>query len=434
MCIGAILIAIFGAIGEPAHNLNQLLALLRRRQFIIWMVCTGIVVIAIIAVAKLSKYLRPWAKHHPRMRFFRGMAYGAVSGILSAHTLLVAKSAVELVVRTIAGENQFTRWEFWVIIIGLVGFGLSQLFYMHRGLKLCSTSVLYPFMFCVYNIVAIIDGLIYFNQLDRLSLSHSLLVSYLSTLPAHKANRRKIALGTVILLLGVFALSWRLNSDPVSRQPVSQNPLTPGLGIIDDERTDKDGSVTPNHDEESALLDKESPNPNCELRTPLSTNSHILNITRLRRKGMTESEEIWRELEDDSPSPMTPFTQHRRSSLRSTSSPSTKRNSRFDLPDLDEDGQEDPSERSGLFTRSGTGRTYRTLHHGRRRSTPGSEARRRRSASSSQAALGGWWKMKWWKGGKGEKAKDKGKGKESDGPRSNDGGPDEERGEGGSNI
>ena len=220
------------------------------------MVCTGIVVIAIIALAKLSKYLRPWAKHHPRMRFFRGMAYGAVSGILSAHTLLVAKSAVELVVRTIAGENQFTRWEFWVIILGLVGFGLSQLFYMHRGLKLCSTSVLYPFMFCVYNIVAIIDGLIYFNQLDRLSLPHSLLVSYIpSRLLVPQANRKKIALGTVILLLGVFALSWRLNSDPISRQPVSQNPLTPGLGMIDDERTDTDVTITPNGDEESALLD-----------------------------------------------------------------------------------------------------------------------------------------------------------------------------------
>lgn len=399
------------------------------------MVCTGIVVIAIIALAKLSKYLRPWAKHHPRMRFFRGMAYGAVSGILSAHTLLVAKSAVELVVRTIAGENQFTRWEFWVIILGLVGFGLSQLFYMHRGLKLCSTSVLYPFMFCVYNIVAIIDGLIYFNQLDRLSLPHSLLVSYLpSRLLAPEANRKKIALGTVILLLGVFALSWRLNSDPISRQPVSQNPLTPGLGMIDDERTDTDGTVTPNGDEESALLDKESPLPNREPRTPTSTNNHLLNITRLRRKGLTESEEIWRELEDDSPSPMTPFSQFRRSSLRSTSSPSTKRNSRFDLPDLDEDGQDDPSERSGLLTRSGTGRTYRTLHHGRRRSTPGSEARRRRSGSSSQAALGGWWKMKWWKDGKGEKAKGKGKGKESDGARGNDGRGDEERGEGGSNI
>ena len=143
------------------------------------MICTGIVVVAIITIAKLSKYLRPWAKHHPRMRLFRGMAYGGVSGILSAHSLLVAKSAVELLVRTIAdGENQFNRWETWVILLGFLALALSQLFYLHRGLKLCSTSILYPFVFCVYNITAILDGLIYFHQLDRLSLLHALLVSY----------------------------------------------------------------------------------------------------------------------------------------------------------------------------------------------------------------------------------------------------------------
>lgn len=172
------LIAIFGAIGEPAHNLDQLLTLLGRRQFLIWMVATGIMVLAIVASAKASKYLRPWAKSTPGMRLFRGMAYGGVSGILSAHSLLVAKSAVELLVRTIVDRhNQFDRWESWVILLGLLALALSQLYYLHRGLKLCSTSILYPFVFCVYNIIAILDGLIYFHQTDRLSLLHALLVS-----------------------------------------------------------------------------------------------------------------------------------------------------------------------------------------------------------------------------------------------------------------
>ena len=176
---GAVLIATFGAIGEPAHNLDQLLVLLERRQFVLWMMGQAVLVIAIVAGAKALKYTHPWTNNSPRMRFFRGIAYGAVSGILSAHSLLVAKSAVELLVRTIVDRhNEFNRWQSWMILLGLLVLALSQLYYLHRGLKLCSTSILYPFVFCVYNIIAISDGLIYFDQSARLPLLHALLVRY----------------------------------------------------------------------------------------------------------------------------------------------------------------------------------------------------------------------------------------------------------------
>lgn len=178
MAGGAVLIAIFGAIGEPAHNLDQLLALLGRGQFILWMIGQATLVVAIIIGAKAMKLMNPRTSNSSRMRLFRGMAYGCISGILSAHSLLVAKSAVELLVRTIVDkQNQFNRWQSWIILLGLLALALSQLYYLHRGLKLCSTSVLYPFVFCVYNIIAILDGLIYFNQSSRLPVLHALLVS-----------------------------------------------------------------------------------------------------------------------------------------------------------------------------------------------------------------------------------------------------------------
>lgn len=174
---GAILIATFGAMGEPAHNLNQLLALLGRRQFIVWMVATAVVVIAVIFSAKAIRWMNPPWKSSPKLRLLRGMAYGSISGILSAHSLLVAKSAVELLVRTIVDRNnQFNRWQSWIILLSLLSLALFQLYYLHRGLKLVSTSILYPFVFCVYNIIAILDGLIYFRQTSRLSLLHALLV------------------------------------------------------------------------------------------------------------------------------------------------------------------------------------------------------------------------------------------------------------------
>ncbi len=134
----------------------------------------------IIFGANALKYMNPRNSNSPQTRLTRGMAYGAISGILSAHSLLVAKSAVELLVRTIVDRvNQFNRWESWVIVLGLITLALTQLYYLHRGLKLCSTSILYPFVFCVYNIIAILDGLIYFHQTSQLSLPSALLVSLL---------------------------------------------------------------------------------------------------------------------------------------------------------------------------------------------------------------------------------------------------------------
>lgn len=226
VAVGALLIALFGAIAEPSHNLDQLLALLGRQHFLGWMFSTGVVVVLLIFATWLLKRMYP--RTTPRLRLVRGMFFGCVSGILSAHSLLIAKSAVELLVRTIVDRhNQFDRWQSWMILIGLVVFALTQLYYMHRGLKLVSTSVLYPLVFCVYNIIAIVDGLIYFHQSDRLSNLHAGL----------------IALGTVVLLAGVVCLSWRLEdseeepASPVASKhmghvPLPQTVLQPGIGLV----------------------------------------------------------------------------------------------------------------------------------------------------------------------------------------------------------
>ncbi len=159
--------------------------------------------------AKSLKWMNPWTSNSPRIRLFRGMAYGGVSGILSAHSLLVAKSAVELLVRTIVDKhNEFNRWQSWMILLGLLALALTQLYYLHRGLKLCSTSILYPFVFCVYNIIAILDGLIYFNQSSRLSLLHALLVSPISVICRYSSLQATES---------VIDRSW--HNHPSSRRP-----------------------------------------------------------------------------------------------------------------------------------------------------------------------------------------------------------------------
>lgn len=445
VAVGALLIALFGAIAEPSHNLDQLLALLGRKHFLVWMILTGVVVIFLVVATWLLKRMYPRAT--PRLRLVRGMFFGCVSGILSAHSLLIAKSAVELLVRTIVDRhNQFDRWQSWMILIGLVVFALTQLYYMHRGLKLVSTSVLYPLVFCVYNIIAIIDGLIYFHQSDRLSNLHAGL----------------IALGTVVLLAGVVCLSWRLEdteeepSSPVASKhmghvPLPQTVLQPGIGlvhghILDEPESPLDieaeapglhGSATEQAkrqyvDERTPLLARAPTGPATTLtshqkkRLSLDTNKNPSPRASPsprrppRRRRMTISEEtneIWDELNDRD----TLLSPARRSAdleqrPRSGTLPARRKNT--------QSAWLDQMRRRSWFEGIGTGsQRSRSASHGKRPFDSSSslinhpdpddedqsdtdvvDSSRRRGTwgygahgSRNQDGLGDWFKLKWWR-------------------------------------
>lgn len=288
---GAILIAIFGAIPSPAHNLDELIRLMARKPFITWMSLQALFVVSLAVATDVTNKISNWS-HNPRFRLLRGIAYGVISGDLSAHALLFAKSAVELVIKTIAGKNQFLRWQSWAIVLALVALALCQLYYLHRGLKLVSTSVLYPLVFCIYNIIAILDGLIYFDQ-----------TSFISPLKACI-----ISLGTVILLSGVLALSWRL-SDEQHTPGVGQSTLAPGLGLVED-----------TEGEEESLLSGEAGADADELFPTYQTfgdhtgDSTVLTPTRKKAFRWAENAEIWGELEDQE-DPTTPIGRLRSSTM-----------------------------------------------------------------------------------------------------------------------
>ena len=299
VCIGALLIGIFGAIGEPAHTLDQLLVLLGRHAFILWMAGTFLIVLVTLVGARVLKHLSrspryqfPYAGslHVPRLKILRGVAFGFISGILSAHCLLLAKSAVELIVRTVVDHvNQFNRWQSWVIVIAMICLALTQLYYLHRGLKVCSTSVLYPFVFCVYNIVAILDGLIYFHQASRLTGVHAGL----------------IAVGTVILLSGVLCLSWRLEEAPTAPPVAPTQPLAPGMGLIDDTASPRSSGLLYPTDEEAGpgerqplLRTPQQRKYSAHQRTPSLPLVSPYHQSTTTTPGV-EAAEIWAELDDD---------------------------------------------------------------------------------------------------------------------------------------
>ncbi|KAK4170377.1 magnesium transporter NIPA-domain-containing protein [Cladorrhinum sp. PSN259] len=411
VCSGAVLIAIFGAIPSPAHKLSELLDLLGRRPFVIWMSCQAVFVIGLAVATELVSQLTILMQDI-RFRLARGFAYGCISGILSAHSLLVAKSAVELIVRTIIdGDNQFVHWQSWMLVLGLVTLALSQLYYLHRGLKLVSTSVLYPLIFCVYNIIAILDGLIYFRQTDMIGPLRACL----------------IGLGTFILLSGVLALSWRL-SDEQHTPGVGQSSLAPGLGLVED----TDGE----EEEEEHLLQAAVEEGDEESRLPTQYNNNTYQTFKparvaaissgettpsapQRQRSMarslrtassrwTERAEIWGELEDrESPEPVSPSFSRR----RSTTLPARERSSllgsgapRRVASDYPVAGGGDATAEDELLASSSS---PRRAFRRRRKSTgfPGFTARKNRKSSAAggiQDAVGNLLRMKWWRSLRGQ--------------------------------
>lgn len=211
---GALFIAAFGSIAEPNHSLKELLELMKRRQFVSWIIFSNLIVVLILLWINFIKLLhskkfrnlhlnnlpslvrQPLDISSEKFRFVKGLLYGVASGMLSAHSLLLAKSAVEIILNSIVKKNYNSLQNFksWVIISSFFILAITQLVFLNKGLKNISTSILYPLVFCIYNITNIINGLVFYDQLKVLSKSQSFM----------------IILGTFLVLLGVFALSWRL--------------------------------------------------------------------------------------------------------------------------------------------------------------------------------------------------------------------------------
>lgn len=399
---GAVLIAVFGAIPSPAHNLKELLVLFERKAFIIWMSLQAVFVIAICIVTELVSSFSSLAQNS-RFRLLRGLSYGCISGVLSAHSLLMAKSAVELIIKAIVdGANYFVHWQAWMIVLALVFLALSQLYYLHRGLKLVSTSVLYPLVFCVYNIIAILDGLIYFNQTELITPLQACLIT----------------LGTVILLSGVLALSWRL-SDEQHNPAVGQSSLAPGLGLVEDTDGEEEeeelllGSDAGANDEEDVVPKTYSYQTFGPEQAENGVKCKPTPLTPTRRKSVAtsirtttprwqERAEIWGEL-DDQDVPQSPMLHVNRS--RSSTLPALSESAAL-LPTRRNVSGESPFGIEGGGQASPAGPSPRRTFRRRRKSTgfPGFTARRK-SSDGLQDTIGGIWKLRWW-----NKNKNKGKG------------------------
>ncbi|EMD42069.1 hypothetical protein CERSUDRAFT_110614 [Gelatoporia subvermispora B] len=162
-------------------------------------------------------------------------SYASSSGIISGMCLLFAKSGVELLVLTFGGDNQFWRWQAWVLVLALAVCALLQLWYMHKSLVLADPTLICPLAFCFYNLSSILNGLVYFDQFSALSTLQLWMV----------------ILGITVLLAGVWVVSF-----PSIGGGIDVGPWAEDEGISGEHLEMDVGSVTsPTEDDEEQEIE-----------------------------------------------------------------------------------------------------------------------------------------------------------------------------------
>ncbi|KNE72038.1 hypothetical protein AMAG_15981 [Allomyces macrogynus ATCC 38327] len=133
-------------------------------------------------------------------RYMLPLAYAALGGMLGGLTVLLAKSAAELIVTTAQGENQFRFVATYLILVGIAVTGVGQVVYINAGLQRYDALVQVPAFYVVYTLCGIVSGGLYFDEFHALSGTQFALFS----------------VGVVLTFLGVACLAGRLGQSKPS--------------------------------------------------------------------------------------------------------------------------------------------------------------------------------------------------------------------------
>lgn len=213
--VGAFIIAYNGGVTvEPPKGISTderfsiVLAKLRRPPFAAWCVCTFAAIVLLARVnALLTTRVRVLSRGRPRRKatqristynFAKGVLYGVMSGTLTAHTFLLAKSIVDVMVEMVlersTPKSLGTYATTALFVCAMLAIVALQLVAFNLGLAHISSSVLYPLCFLVFNLVNLFNDLL-FNAL----LSSGLVSA---------AQLVWVVVGLAQVLFGVVTISW----------------------------------------------------------------------------------------------------------------------------------------------------------------------------------------------------------------------------------
>ncbi|KAI8997038.1 hypothetical protein BDB01DRAFT_769613 [Pilobolus umbonatus] len=215
--VGALFVGLFGVIREPDHDINDLIRLYRKPAFIAYFSIIEFLIVAGILVTHYFEYvyclmlstdysagkIGHYSIELDTLKMYIGIGYGIIAGNISSQSILFAKTGLELVLLSIfTDKNQLNYALTWIILSIMVITAILQLYYLNKGLRLCDTVILVPLSSCTFNVSCLFNGLIYYDQWDRMQWWRLLFVM----------------MGVVITVSGVVIVSWHSQSDYTLRE------------------------------------------------------------------------------------------------------------------------------------------------------------------------------------------------------------------------
>ncbi|ETV95550.1 hypothetical protein, variant [Aphanomyces invadans] len=124
ICIGAVMVTVFGSHSSTSYSLDELLRLYYRWDMLVYFsaIC-ALLCTLYIALVRSEEALQRHGKLSPEYRACRQihpLSYAGLAGVFGAQSVMFAKSTGELIKQTARGFNQFDRFLTYVILTCLV--------------------------------------------------------------------------------------------------------------------------------------------------------------------------------------------------------------------------------------------------------------------------------------------------------------------------
>jgi hypothetical protein len=199
--IGVVAVAVSADKTNATYDLPCILKLYGRMIFIIYTVVLTALVAWMWSLARwLNKereagstsaaYLR-WKIMHP-------VVLSGLSGIVGAQSVLFAKCSAELFKVTFDGDNQFNKWETYVIVLSMTFTIINQLQWLANALKYFDAVIVIPLFQAFFIAFGVVGAGVLFAEFDNLQLWEKL----------------TFAAGCAITIAGVCLLAQRGNGPP----------------------------------------------------------------------------------------------------------------------------------------------------------------------------------------------------------------------------
>ncbi|KAI7902167.1 magnesium transporter NIPA-domain-containing protein [Cokeromyces recurvatus] len=224
--IGALLVGLFGVISEPDHDINDLITLYKKPTFIVYFSILEFFILSGLITTHYFEYTimkKKPTKSMENIKKYCGMSYGILSGNISSQSMLFAKSGIELIILSIASdENQLKYALTWILLAMMIMTAILQLFYLNKGLQLCDTVILVPLSSCTFNLSCLFNGLFYYDQWNRIVWWHLILVF----------------IGVAITISGVFMISFKTPTVNILIEEEEEDIVNTVYAIMTDDLSD----------------------------------------------------------------------------------------------------------------------------------------------------------------------------------------------------